>query len=125
MTCERCGASNAPDRPSCAYCGSYLPVKVQREEQRPLVVNVYQAAPVPDSNAAAVPLTSLKSRWVALLLCWFFGGLGVHRFYVGKIGTGILYLLTLGFFGIGVFVDFLVILFGGFRDKDGLKLHSK
>ncbi len=52
-----------------------------------------------------------KNKWVALLLCVFFGSLGVHRFYEGKIGTGILYLLTLGLFGIGVFIDFFKILF--------------
>jgi len=39
---------------------------------------------------------SPKSRLVALLLCFFFGILGAHRFYVGKIGTGVLMLLTLG-----------------------------
>lgn len=52
-----------------------------------------------------------KNKWVALLLCFFFGPLGVHRFYEGKIGTGILYLLTFGLFGIGALVDFFKILF--------------
>ena len=52
-----------------------------------------------------------KNKWVALLLCFFFGVLGVHRFYEGKIGTGILYLLTFGFFGLGVLIDFFAILF--------------
>lgn len=52
-----------------------------------------------------------KNKWVVLLLCLFFGVFGVHRFYEKKIGTGILYLLTLGFFGIGVLVDFFRILF--------------
>ncbi len=52
-----------------------------------------------------------KNKWVALLLCFLFGPLGVHRFYEGKIGTGILYLLTFGFFGIGVLIDFFKILF--------------
>ena len=52
-----------------------------------------------------------KNKWVALLLCVFFGVFGVHRFYEGKIGTGILYLLTLGFFGLGVLIDFFKILF--------------
>lgn len=46
----------------------------------------------------------------ALLLCFFLGALGVHRFYEGKIGTGILYLCTLGLGGIGVLVDFIIIL---------------
>jgi len=62
---------------------------------------------------------SPKSRWLAALLCFLFGVLGVHRFYTGKIGSGILWLLTGGMFGIGWFVDLLVILTGGFKDSDG------
>ncbi len=65
---------------------------------------------------------SSKNRWVAAILCFFFGVFGVHRFYTGKIGTGILYLLTVGVFGIGWFVDLILIVAGGFKDKDGLKL---
>lgn len=65
---------------------------------------------------------SEKSRLVAFLLCFFLGGLGVHRFYVGKVGTGILWLLTAGLFGIGAFVDFIVILCGNFKDKQGNKV---
>lgn len=60
---------------------------------------------------------SVKSRWLALVLCFFFGALGVHRFYVGKVGTGILWLFTLGLCGFGVLIDFLMILFGSFTDS--------
>ena len=60
-----------------------------------------------------------KSRIVAALLCFFLGYLGIHRFYVGKIGTEVLWLLTAGIFGIGAFVDFIVILCGYFKDKEG------
>lgn len=67
-------------------------------------------------------MTSPKSRWLALALCFFFGGLGIHRFYVGKIGSGILYLCTCGLFGIGWIIDFFKILFGSFRDKYGFWL---
>ncbi len=52
-----------------------------------------------------------KSKWVALLLCFFFGILGAHKFYEEKTGMGILYLFTAGLFGIGVIVDFIVLLF--------------
>ncbi len=60
-----------------------------------------------------------KSKMTALLLCIFFGGLGVHRFYTGKIGTGILWLLTGGCFGVGYVVDIIMIAMGKFMDKNG------
>jgi len=65
---------------------------------------------------------SPRSRLVVLLLCLFFGALGVHRFYVGKIGTGVLWLLTVGLLGIGALVDFIMIGAGSFRDANGLRV---
>lgn len=62
---------------------------------------------------------SPKSRLVALLLCVFFGGLGVHRFYVNKIGTGILMILTIGGLGIWTLVDLIMVIIGSFKDKEG------
>jgi TM2 domain-containing membrane protein YozV len=60
---------------------------------------------------------------VALLLCFFLGFLGIHRFYVGKVGTGILQIVTFGgFFGIWVLIDFIMILIGNFTDKQGQAL---
>ena len=68
---------------------------------------------------------SEKNWVVALLLCIFLGGLGAHRFYVGKIGTGIIYLLSGGLLGIGWLVDLILILVGKFKDREGKVLKSK
>lgn len=67
---------------------------------------------------------SEKKRLPALLLCLFLGGLGIHRFYVGKIGTGILQLCTLGGLGIWVLCDLIMIIVGAFTDKEGNKLEA-
>ncbi|HEX2649099.1 MAG TPA: TM2 domain-containing protein [Burkholderiales bacterium] len=62
---------------------------------------------------------SEKSNTVALLLCFFLGFLGAHRFYVGKIGTGVLMLITLGGLGIWNLIDFIIIVVQKFSDSDG------
>jgi hypothetical protein len=58
-------------------------------------------------------------------LCFFLGGFGIHRFYVGKIGTGVLMLLTYGVCGIMTIYDFIVLCLGTFRDADGQPLADK
>jgi TM2 domain-containing membrane protein YozV len=66
-----------------------------------------------------------KSRAAAFLFAFFLGTFGVHRFYVGKIGTGItMLILTLSLFGILItafwaLIDWIIIVSGGFRDADG------
>jgi hypothetical protein len=55
----------------------------------------------------------------ALLLCFFLGVFGVHRFYTGHIGLGVVQLLTLGGCGIWALIDFIMIIVGSFRDADG------
>ncbi len=52
----------------------------------------------------------MKSKITAILLCFFLGGLGIHRFYLRQTGMGILYLLTAGIVGIGALVDFIRLL---------------
>lgn len=60
-------------------------------------------------NAAMFGIRT-KNKWVAFFLCLFLGFLGAHKFYEGKAGMGILYLLTCGLFGIGWFIDCIVLL---------------
>ena len=64
-------------------------------------------------------MKSEKEWLVTLLLSLFLGTIGVHRFYVGKIATGILQLLTLGGFGIWTLVDFILIACKKFTDENG------
>jgi len=65
---------------------------------------------------------SEKKILPAFLLCFFLGMFGAHRFYVGKIGTAILMIVTLGGLGIWVLIDFIMIIIGSFTDKEGNKL---
>lgn len=62
---------------------------------------------------------SEKSRLAVTLLSFFLGELGIHRFYLGKIGTGILMLITLGGLGIWSLIDFILAVSGAMRDKEG------
>jgi TM2 domain-containing membrane protein YozV len=61
----------------------------------------------------------------ALLLAIFLGAFGAHRFYVGKVGTAILQLLTCGGVGIWAIVDIIMIATGSFTDKEGRKLSKE
>jgi len=67
---------------------------------------------------------SKKGFVPTLLLAVLLGGLGVHRFFVGKIGTGILQLLTLGGLGIWTLIDVIMIAVGSFKDKNGLAIKA-
>ncbi len=69
-------------------------------------------------------MNSEKGFVPTLLLCFFLGTFGVHRFYVGKVGTGVLMLLTFGGLGIWALIDFIMIAVGSFTDKEGRPIKS-
>ena len=65
---------------------------------------------------------SNKNRWIAFFLCLFLGPFGVHYFYVGKVGMGLLYFFTFGLFGFGYLVDIIRTVTGHFTDKYGRRV---
>ena len=71
------------------------------------------------NNLGGIFMKSQKDWLVTLLLCLFLGGLGVHRFYVGKTGSGIAQLLTAGGCGVWALIDLIMIITGKFTDSEG------
>ena len=63
-----------------------------------------------------------KQKIVAALLCWFLGSFGIHRFYLGHTGIGVIQILTFGGCGIWVLIDLIMILTGSLKDVDGREL---
>ena len=123
--CRNCGEEISESAVVCPKCGAAID-KFQEntaQAQPNIVINNSNANTNVNQNTTGM-VCSPKSKIVALLLAFFLGGFGIHRFYVGKIGTGILYLLTAGLFGIGWLVDFIMIAVGAFRDKAGLPLKN-
>ena len=114
--------------------GAYVDIHVERGAYADKVTDTVKkilngeevedyVAPVSAAPASAAPEAfdgvSNRSWKTTFWLSFFLGYLGVHRYYVGKIGTGILYNLTFGLFGIGSLVDFIKICCGKFTDKQG------
>ena len=83
-----------------------------------------QPSTPPPTAPASSGQKSDKNFMTTLLLSIFLGGLGGHRFYVGKIGTGIAMLLTLGGLGVWYIIDFVMIVTGKFTDSNGLPIKS-
>lgn len=104
--CSHCGRVINKEAVICPLCGCQVGQFQQAYQQPSVVINNST------NNAMLTPQQygRRKDKWVAVLLCFFFGVFGVHRFYEGKVGSGLLYLFTLGLFGIGAFVDFIILL---------------
>jgi TM2 domain-containing membrane protein YozV len=96
--CQACGAKTSPVAEFCTECGAGLGAKVYGD--------------VSEKSRLAVTLLCILPAWIVSIA-------GIHRFYLGKIWTGILMLLTLGGLGIWTLIDFIFAITGNMKDKEG------
>ena len=143
FNCAQCGKSYTLDdslagKQAKCSCGTEMTVPAPSAAPAPPAAPSPFAEPVPGQlpPAAQMPGSpyaspgyapqgggkSDKQKIPAALLCWFLGALGVHRFYLGYTGIGVIQLLTLGGCGIWTIIDFIMILTGGLKDADGREL---
>jgi TM2 domain-containing membrane protein YozV len=97
MYCKNCGNEVSEQAVICVKCG----------------------VPLKNDNSINVVTGEGKDWLTTVLLCFFLGGLGVHRFYTGHTGIGVVQLLTLGGCGIWALIDFIMILTNKFKDANG------
>jgi TM2 domain-containing membrane protein YozV len=144
ITCPKCKAELESFKAFCPSCGFKLSEGSDQKASGPLTYGGAQhpaggpQPPVPGPgqgpqmappqqqypgyppNPYQMPMVSPKNRNIVMVLCFFFGFLGVHRFYLGKIGTGLLMLFTLGGLGIWAIIDFFNGIFGTYTDSNKL-----
>lgn len=106
--CKFCGKEIPEDAVMCTHCGRQVE-QLKSEQTQVIINNTNSNANMNVNNN--VGHARQKNKWVALLLCIFLGFLGAHKFYEEKAGMGVLYLLTMGFFGIGWMIDIIALLF--------------
>ena len=110
--CKHCGQKIAEAAVICPHCGCQVEEIKKAETAQPnIVINNSNSNVNTNTNINGGYGGKPKNKGVAFLLCLFLGGLGIHKFYEGRIGMGILYLFTVGIFGIGWFIDCIILLF--------------
>src|SRR5574344_1789941 len=98
--CFKCGAKMSSEAEFCPQCGA-------KQNAKETTFSNYQP-------------NKINKEWlISLILCVLVGELGVHRFYNGKIGTGILQLITIGGLGIWTLIDIIMIVLERFTDRNG------
>ena len=95
VLCPQCGAPVSESATKCEYCGASIapqaaPAQPRAAAQSQQVVYVQQAAPAVNPERANWPI---KNKIVAAILALILGGLGIHKFYLGQNGKGVMYLL--------------------------------
>lgn len=108
--CKHCGTKIAEAAVICPSCGCQVE-EMKKAEQPSIVINNANNNTNTNNNMNGMGMyMRARNKWVAFLLCFFLGFVGAHKFYEGRAGMGILYILTGGLFGIGWFIDLISIL---------------
>ena len=110
--CKHCGEKIPTDAVICTKCGRQVE-EIKKSGNEQIIINNSSSS---SASASAVAVGNSYGRaplnkWIALALCAFLGFFGAHKFYEGKTGLGVLYLFSGGLFGIGIFIDFISLLF--------------
>ena len=111
--CQHCGRAIDQDCVVCPSCGKQ--VAQLKQEQPQIIINNANNNTNTNANVNINQVRNgiygqLRNKWAAFFLCLFLGFFGAHKFYERKIGMGILYLFTFGIFGIGWFIDLVILL---------------
>ncbi len=107
--CKFCGQKILMEAVVCTHCGRQVEqLQAAQPVQQPIVINNNNTNS--NVNRTVIVGGREKNKVLAVLLCFFLGEFGVHRFYEGKVGTGLLWFFTFGLFGIGWLVDFIILL---------------
>ena len=128
MKCPNCGAARGQEDRYCKYCRTaFDPYATVPESKQEIHIHYHEARRAEPRFRVEHIYTSRerrsdRSRLVAFLLCLLFGLWGAHKFYLGKHGMGVLYLLTFGLCGYGWLIDLFILLLGKPKDKDGYLL---
>ena len=124
MFCSKCGKEIHDEAVVCVHCGCSVPKNSTIESTIEEAAVSAKAAIISEAASAKAAISELKPRQeksglVALILCFFFGALGIHRFYSGHIAIGLIQLFTFGGCLIWCLIDLLIILTGAYSDSDG------
>lgn len=132
VQCKNCKAEVNNGSGFCPYCHSKLEyptkaISTMKIIPKPLVIhcdiqdaNNSRNIHANNSHSRRRTGISSKSKWITLILAIFLGYIGIHRFYVGKNASGVLYIFTVGLLYIGWISDIVKIAKGQFTDGNGL-----